>query len=337
MGVGGTIVKTLKWVGIVLVLLVVGVGGYVAATWDRTYDAPYPQVTASTDPDVIAHGAYLVTGPAHCAACHLNGAADAERYLAGETVALKGGQRFPLGPLGAVYSRNLTPDVTTGIGRYTDRDIARVMRHAVLPDGRATIPPMMPYGGMSDDDITAVVSYLRSQPAVANVVPKDEWTMFGKIIKVLTPTIRPRLDVHPPAHSPAEAVTKARGEYLAMYVANCEGCHTPRDPMTFAATGPSFAGGFLMEPEGEGVDPTIRFKTPNLTPQKDGALASFPDADAFVARFRTTGRVYAGSPMPWESFRKISDTDLRALYEFLRGLPAAPGPQSGDVVVTGAN
>ena len=74
----------------------------------------------------------------------------------------------------------------------------------------------------------------------------------------------------------------------------------------------------------------------SLTPQKDGALASFPDADAFVARFRTTGRVYAGSPMPWESFRKISDTDLRALYEFLRGLQAAPGPQSGDVVVTGA-
>lgn len=121
------------------------------------------------------------------------------------------------------------------------------------------------------------------------------------------------------------------------YVANCERCHTPRDPMTFAATGPSFAGGFLMEPEGGGIDPNIRFKTPNLTPEKAGSFATFADADAFVERFRTTGRVYAGSPMPWESFRKISETDLRALYEFLRGLPTAPGPQSGDVVVTGAN
>lgn len=42
MGVGGTVLKTVKWVGIVLVLLVVGVGGYVAAMWDRIYDAPYP-------------------------------------------------------------------------------------------------------------------------------------------------------------------------------------------------------------------------------------------------------------------------------------------------------
>jgi mono/diheme cytochrome c family protein len=333
-GFFGKILKVLKWTVTALGAIIVIVGVYVAATWDRTYDAPYPQITASQDPTVIAHGEYLVTGPAHCSACHLNGPADLTRYIAGEKMPLRGGWRFPIGPLGFVFSRNLTPDKATGIGRYTDAQVARVMRHSVLPDGRATIAPMMPYGNMSDDDVTAVISYLRAQAPVANPVPANEWGLLGKVVIALTPTLRPRLDVNPPAHSPAEAATKERGEYLARYVANCEGCHTPRDPMTYEATGPAFSGGFLMEPEGEGADKSMRFRTPNLTPESAGSFATFPDADAFVGRFRTTGRVFAGSPMPWESYRQITETDLRALYEFFRTLPSESGPKAGDIVVS---
>src|SRR5689334_18125442 len=75
---------------------------------NRTFDAPYPEVHASKDPDVIARGKYLVTGPAHCIECH--GAVGDH----GEERHLVGGLAFEL-PIGTVYARNITPDDQTGI------------------------------------------------------------------------------------------------------------------------------------------------------------------------------------------------------------------------------
>lgn len=151
-----------------------GLAVHVAWTWDRVYDAPLPEVRISTDPAVLARGEYLVYGPAHCIECH--GASwDALQKLGeGVQVPLSGGLRLAMGPLGAVYSRNLTPDPETGIGRYSDAQIARMMRWAVRPDGRATVEPMMPYGNMSEDDLIAIISYLRAQPPVRNLVPTNE-------------------------------------------------------------------------------------------------------------------------------------------------------------------
>src|SRR5690242_11454213 len=130
----------------VTVLAVAGLAAYVARTWDRTYDAPLPEVRSSSDPAVLARGEYLVYGPAHCVECHSGSWDTLEKLSEGVQVPLSGGLRLPLGPLGAVYSRNLTPDAETGIGRYTDAQIARMMRWAVRPDGRATVDPMMPFG-----------------------------------------------------------------------------------------------------------------------------------------------------------------------------------------------
>src|SRR5262249_27970743 len=159
----------------------------------------------------------------------------------GRKPALSGGLRMPVGPLGAVYSNNLTPDRETGIGRYSDGQIARMMRYAIKPDGRATIEPMMPFGNMSDDDLAAVISYLRVQPAVRNPVPANEWTLLGKIVRSVSPVFKPRPSIHPPAVAPAPGPTRERGEYIARYLSNCVGCHTPRDQMSFAAVGPDFS------------------------------------------------------------------------------------------------
>ena len=75
-----------------------------------------------------------------------------------------------------------------------------------------------------------------------------------------------------------------------------------------------------------GADPTVWFTTPNLTPEKGSALLKFPDRATFIARFRNGGRHYPGSPMPWESFARMSADDIGALYEYLHSLPASPGP-----------
>ena len=113
---------------------------YVFRTWDRSWDAPLPDIHASTDMEVIRRGEYLVRGPAHCAACHTP--KDQARAAAedGEFPPLSGGRAFRADPLGVIYSKNLTPDPETGIGRYSDAQIARMLRWSVRPDGKASVP-----------------------------------------------------------------------------------------------------------------------------------------------------------------------------------------------------
>jgi len=112
-------VKRLEWavgiLAIVVVLAFAGLAVYVAWTWDRVYDAPLPEVRISTDPAVLMRGEYLVYGPAHCVACHGASWDALEKLSEGVQVPLSGGLRLAMGPLGAVYSRNLTPDPETGI------------------------------------------------------------------------------------------------------------------------------------------------------------------------------------------------------------------------------
>lgn len=320
--------KILWGLGILVGVVVVGLAGagiYVARTWNRVYDAPLPEVHVSRDPAVIARGEYLVFGPAHCVTCH--GQSAKNNHFAQGPEPLSGGMKFVLGPLGAIYAANLTPDPETGIGRYSDGQIARMMRWAVKPNGHATVEPLMPFSNMSEDDLTAVISYLRSQTPVRNDVPDGEWTLMGKVIKSFTGVFKPRTAINPPASAPATAPTKERGEYLARYVSNCVGCHTPRDEATFAAIGPEFSGGMKMEPAAmPGVDPAIWFISPNLTPKTGSALLKFPDRATFVARFKNGGRQHDGSPMPWEQFGRIEPDDVGALYEFLHTLAPQDGP-----------
>jgi mono/diheme cytochrome c family protein len=319
---------------LVVVLLVSGFAIYVWRTWDRSYDEyTVPQVQASRDPAVIARGEYLVYGPAHCVECHASSFVEFQKIVQGQQVPLQGGTKFEAPPLGAIYSQNLTPDPETGIGRYTDGQIARMMRYNVRPNGRASVAPMMPFHNMSDEDMIAIISFLRAQPPVRNPVPENEWTMPGKIIRTISSSFKPReIDaVRPPRVAPEERPTKERGEYLARYVANCVGCHTPLDDTTFEPSGPDFSGGEEFEPMPlPGVDMQTWFRTPNITPQKGSALMKFPDRATFVARFKVGGRQQAGTPMPWEAYARMSAEDVGALYEFLRSLPPAEGA-TGDV------
>jgi len=322
-------IRTLQAFLLFVFILAAVLSVHVWRTWDRAYtEYPIPTLRASADPAVIARGEYLVYGPAHCVECHVSSFAEFQKIIDKQKVPLQGGTRFAAPPLGAIYSRNLTPDPETGIGRYSDGEIARMMRYNVRPNGRSSVRPMMPFHNMSDEDMIAIISYLRAQPPVRHQVPDNEWTMTGKIIKSIASTFKPReiADVRPPKVAPEEKPTKERGEYLARYVANCSGCHTPMDDMTFEPNGPEFSGGEEMEPVAlPGADLETWYRTPNITPLKGSALMKFPDRATFVARFKVGGRQHAGSPMPWEAYAQMTPDDVGAIYEFLRSLAPTEG------------
>jgi mono/diheme cytochrome c family protein len=278
----------------------------------RTHDAPLPKLEASTDATVIARGRELAYGPAHCGICHapVERIAEAEK---GAELPLAGGLVFAL-PIGTFVSPNLTPDPETGIGKYTDAQLARALRHGVAPDGRMLFP-IMPFQHLSDEDLVAILSYLRSQEPVVAARPKPQLTMLGKVLWafVLQPA-GPQRDV--PKSVPRDA-SAAYGKYLAESVANCVGCHTDRDLATGAFIGEPYAGGFVLDERHRGAKVYV---TPNITGhEKTGLLSGFTE-DTFVARMRA-GTTIEGTPMPWASFAKMSDDDLRALYRHLVAQP----------------
>lgn len=311
----------------ILILLIVVIGGfvvYVQLNWDKKYDIPHPELQVSTDPDVIERGKYLVNGPAHCSNCHVSTVAEFIAADAGENIPLKGGVEFPFPPLGVMYTKNLTPDPSTGLGRYSDGEIFRMMRHAVKPDGTATLSVLMPFWNMADEDLIAVISYLRSLDPVKNEVRLNEWTFMGKAVRVIAPAFHPIANPAPPSSAPPMEATIARGEYLSRYVANCVGCHTNRDMNTFEAIGPEYAGGMEFEPWPEfalavGGDPELWMRTPNITPHPNSALSKFKTVEEWKERFRQ-GRLINISQMHWGPFSRMTDEDLEALYLYLTSL-----------------
>jgi len=307
-----------------ILLVIAGLVLYIQTSWDKTYEIPYPNLSTSTDSAVIARGQYLVHGPAHCSNCHVSDFDSFIKADAGEPVPLQGGVQFPIGPLGYVYTANLTPDPETGIGRYRDEEIFRMMRHAVKPDGTASIAMMMPFWNMADDDLVAIVSYLRSMEPVKNKVSAPSYSFLGKAIRALTPVMDPVYQPQPQSKAPPMEATIERGEYISRYVANCVGCHTPRDPATFEAIGPEYSGGMEMEPLPElhkklGVSTELWTRSPNITPAPGSALSKFATIEAWKTRFRQ-GRQVPISPMHWGPYSRMSDEDLEALYLYLSSL-----------------
>ena len=310
--------KVLTGLGAVIVLVVAVVAAYVASRQHLKFDRPYPAVAASTDTAVVARGRYVVRRLANCGACH-GDPQQAERNLEGEEVPLSGGFAFKIPP-GEFFVRNITPDPETGIGRFTDGEIARALRSGVGHDGRALLP-FMEMQGLSDEDLTAVVSYLRSQPPVHNVVPGHRPNLLGNIV-LATALANPVGPKETPPQASPHGATVENGRYLAESVTNCWACHTQRDMKTGALVGPRFGGAHMADDH----NPKRTWAPPNLTSDPaTGRLAKLSE-DEFVARFRQ-GRVLPGSPMPWQGFRNMDEDDLRAIYRYLKSLP----PVTNDV------
>lgn len=302
--------KILKWTGLLILSVLVAVAVATPLRQHLKYEAPYPAVSASADSAVIARGRHLVLGPAHCADCH-SPVRNVDSVLAlGQEPPLSGGFRFDL-PFGTVYSRNITSDSLTGIGRFSDGEIARVLRHSVKPNGEMVLP-FMPFQNMTDEDLTAVISYLRSTKPVRNPVPDHQWNVMGNLLKAFL--LKPSGPTEPVKEVVAPDTTANYGRHLAMVVANCNECHTKRDGIG-NYVGEPMAGGTVFEEAGK--EPLV---SPNLTPDPETGRIYNWSQEAFIKRFRT-GRLIKHSHMPWESFGRMTDDELKAIYNYLKSLP----------------
>ncbi|MBK8504772.1 MAG: c-type cytochrome [Saprospiraceae bacterium] len=306
--------KIFKWTAIILGSLLAATFIFIQLTWNKKFTAPYPDIKASKDSTVIARGKYLAFGPAHCATCHV----PMDKIMAVENgleIPLSGGWELEFPGFGNFRAPNLTPDTETGIGKLTDADLARSIRHSVGSDGRL-IFPFMSFQEMSDEDLTAVISFLRSQEPVSHLVPRTEYGLLGKAL-VAFGLLKPE----GPKNTPQKAVVRDSiaeyGKYLTYHVANCRGCHTEMDVNTGQYIGADFSGGTLFEPDA--FSNGYSHMSPNLTPDPNTGVITKWSEDQFLTRF-TTGRIHEGSPMPWGAFSNMDSTDLKAIYRYLHSL-----------------
>jgi mono/diheme cytochrome c family protein len=270
------------------------------------YDAPFPKITASNDTAIIARGRHLVLGPGHCVDCHSTIKNVDSVLKLGQDPVLSGGNVFDL-PFGKFYTKNITPDKETGIGNLTDGEIARVLRYSVKKNGESVLP-FMPFQNMSDEDLTAIISYLRSLKPVKNPVPDHDYNLMGMVIRAFM--IKPSGPSEPPKSAVWRDTTANYGKHMVMAVANCNECHTKRNGIG-DYVGKPLAGGTEFEEEGK---PTL--VSPNLTPDPSGRIYDWTQ-EMFIKRFRA-GKLIAHSHMPWESYGRMTDDELKAIYNYLQ-------------------
>ncbi|MCR5863813.1 cytochrome c [Aquincola sp. J276] len=254
---------------------------------------PQPAPAWRSDAAAVDRGRYLYASRG-CVDCH--GADGAGRTFLDEPGGLK------------VVGPNITPDAGSAVAGYRPQDWARTLRHGVKPDGTPVlIMPSEDYNRLTDDDLSALVAYVRQLPArpgasavVSLPLPVRVLYGFGAI-----PDAAAKIDhTLPPPMPVPEGVTREHGAYVANM---CLGCHGAR------LTGGKVPGG-----------PPDWPAAADLTGGDAGGMAAYADADALLKMFRT-GRRPDGTPvkvMPFESLREMSETDVRALHLFLRGLPA---------------
>lgn len=256
----------------------------------------------------LERGRYLVEAVAYCYYCHSDNDWEAVEPL--PKPGMKGaGALFPEKNLpGRVVTSKITPDPETGIGSWTDEELNRAIREGIGRDGRRLFPIMPAYQRLSDEDLAAIIAYLRSQPAVRNELPK---TQLPEPVRANLP---PPMPVARPVAAPDLADPVKKGEYLVT-LGDCVSCHTPLDPQGVPQMKLAFGGGFeLSGPWGVVV-------STNITPDASGI--SYYDEALFlkVMRIGNPGARKLNRVMPFHVYRNMTDEDLKAIFSFLKTLP----------------
>ena len=260
-------------------------------------------VAATPKAAVLERGKYLMEGVVACGNCHM---ARGDKGQPLPEKGLSGGMVFDEPPFKAIAA-NITPDPQTGIGKWTDAQLALAIREGVRPD-KSVIGPPMPvpfYRHLSDDDLAAVIAYLRAQPAVKIAQPKSKYNIalpanYGAPVKSVK--------------APPASDQRAYGEYLAN-IGHCMDCHSPRDEKGMLHLENRGAGGQIFKgPWGVSV-------SRNLTPHPTG-LKDFSDAQIIQSvreGVDRSGQPYM-PPMGFAFYKTISDADMAALIAYLRSL-----------------
>ncbi len=254
----------------------------------------------------LERGRYLVTSIAACGNCHTpkgpQGDVPGQEMAGGFVIDVPGAFR-------AVVP-NITPDPETGIGRWTDAQIATAIREGKRPDGSLIRPPMPIelYRAIADEDVAAMVAYLRSLRPIRNAVP----VQTAQYQVPLPP------DYGPPVGRVAMPADNAvaRGAYLAGPLGHCTECHTPMTPTMAREWARTGAGGAPIPGPMGMVVPR------NITPHANG-IGGWTDAQ--IIRAVTQGISSDGRrlspPMAFGYYARMTPGDLSDLVAYLRSLP----------------
>ncbi|HEX3773084.1 MAG TPA: c-type cytochrome [Polyangiaceae bacterium] len=307
--------KIVGGVAAVLVLAILGlvVKFYLLSPRSR----PAPDVKAPTTAEAIARGKYLVDSVTACLGCH----SQVDDTISGEPPVpgrLGSGRDFGLLPgfPGHIRAPNLTPDKDTGIGSWSDGEVARAIREGVTKDGRPLFP-MMPYGSygksLSDADTLAIVAYLRTLPAIKNDVGRTQIDFPVSMFVRAAPAPLEKS----PSGEPPESDVVARGEWL-LTVCSCHDCHDSVNARHEPIAGKSLAGGGEMPIPGKGS-----VYSANITSDPATGIGAYSDDD--LLRVFNEGKGKSGATlyvMPWRYYGGMTDADKRALIAALRKVPA---------------
>lgn len=278
---------------------------------------------AAQDDAALARGEYVFRA-AGCESCHTDRAGGGE-WLAGGRVLET--------PVGRFVSPNITPDPETGIGGWSEADLARALRHGIAPDGWHYYPafPYPAYSGMTDADIGDLKAFLDSVPAVRNPTARHElaWPYGWRILLGLWKLVG--FSPGPFQPDPARSPAWNRGAYLVTVLGHCGECHTPRGWFGLPDEERALAG-TREGPDGKRV--------PNITPDPDTGIGGWSARD--VVRLLRRGFDPEGDDVQGamaevvaHGTRYLRADDLEAIAVYLLGLApirhatsAPPSPPS---------
>ena len=289
----------LRWTGIVLgsvvgllLLILVVVYGLSERRFRKTYNVEPGPVVVRSDAPTLARGQHIAVTRG-CTDCH------------GE--AMSGKVFIDAPPMARLFASNLTPGRGGVGGTYRDADWVRAVRHGVGPEGKPLLfMPSHEFHALSDEDVGALVAYLKSLPPVDNTLPENSVGPLGRVLYLTgqVPLVPAELIDHkaPRRPAPAAGTTPEYGAYLAT---GCTGCH-----------GPGLSGGTI--PGGPPDAPAAA----NLTMHESG-LARWTEQDFF--RAMREGRRPDGSEldsfMPWRTTARMTDEEIKAIWAYLQSVP----------------
>ena len=310
--------KVLKVLGYLVLLIIVAIAGlmvYAKAALPNVGPAQADMKVQIT-PERVARGKYLANAVVACMDCHST--RDWSKFagpLIPGTLG-KGGERFDhnLGFPGTYYSRNITP---TGISRYTDGELFRVITTGVDKEGKALFPvmPYPYYGKMDPEDIKSIIAYIRTLQPLENKIPAPQSDFpMNFIINTIPKKGEPQ-------QRPDPSNRMAYGKYL-VNAAGCIECHTKVDKGQIIPELAFSGGREFVFPDGSIV------RSANITPDQTG-IAEWNE-DAFVNRFKsyadTSYKPQSVSPgtfnsiMPWMMYSQMTREDLAAIYTYIHSL-----------------
>lgn len=270
---------------------------------------------AQNKPDV-ENGRYMFYAGG-CASCHAAPASDkCDDPKYGDALKLTGGRCLKT-PFGTFYVPNITPDETTGIGGWSNRDFIRAMTKGRSPKGTSYYPafPYTSYQRMSHKDLIDLKAFLDTVPPVASQVPEHSLSFPYSRRSGLRIWRWLYLDKKPFVPDPSKSEKVNRGAYLVEGPGHCGECHTPRGWMGGKREAKMLSG--APSPEGKG-------RIPNITPHETG-IGSWSEKDivyALETGFKPDGDVMGGSMAAVQTnMAHLTPADREAIAAYLKTVP----------------